>query len=84
MRRHKLLTQGGLQVVSYIDKLPKTTHDLNSFTMDIVLATVSFDYLKKKRTKKLETNNLIKTIITTGGDDADRSDRDVQGNGRQG
>jgi len=38
-RRTKLLRQGKLQIVSFIDSLPKTKHDMNSFTLDIPFAT---------------------------------------------
>ncbi|XP_012277469.1 nuclear RNA export factor 1-like [Orussus abietinus] len=38
-RRRKLLKQGRLPIVSFISTLPRTNHDLNSFTMDICLAT---------------------------------------------
>ncbi|XP_015594371.1 nuclear RNA export factor 1 [Cephus cinctus] len=38
-KRRKLLKQGRLPVVSFISQLPRTKHDLNSFTMDISLVT---------------------------------------------
>ncbi|XP_014209248.1 nuclear RNA export factor 1 [Copidosoma floridanum] len=34
-RRRKLLKQGRLPVVSFISEMPRTKHDLNSFTMDL-------------------------------------------------
>jgi len=40
-RRQKLLKQGRLPVVSFISEMPRTKHLLNTFTMDISLATVS-------------------------------------------
>lgn len=40
-RRCKLLKQGRLPVVSFISEMPQTKHFLDSFTMDITLATVS-------------------------------------------
>ncbi|EZA55621.1 Nuclear RNA export factor, partial [Ooceraea biroi] len=39
VRRQKLLKQGRLSVVSFISELPRTRHFLNTFTMDITLAT---------------------------------------------
>ncbi|XP_066582089.1 nuclear RNA export factor 1-like [Prorops nasuta] len=36
-KRRKLLKQGRLPVVSFISELPRTTHNLNTFTMDISL-----------------------------------------------
>ncbi|XP_043283476.1 nuclear RNA export factor 1 [Venturia canescens] len=39
VRRRKLLKVGRLPVVSYISEMPRTRHDLNSFTMDIGLVT---------------------------------------------
>ena len=41
-RRRKLLKVGRLPVVSFISEMPRTKHDLSSFTMDLNLATVSF------------------------------------------
>ncbi|KAI4502639.1 hypothetical protein M0802_002551 [Mischocyttarus mexicanus] len=38
-KRHKLLKQGKLPVVSFISELPQTKHFLNTFTMDISLVT---------------------------------------------
>ncbi|XP_076636350.1 nuclear RNA export factor 1 isoform X1 [Colletes latitarsis] len=38
-KRHKLLKQGRLPVVSFISEMPQTTHYLNTFTMDIGLVT---------------------------------------------
>lgn len=40
-RREKLLRQGKLPVVSQLCLLPKTTHDPNSFIVDISHASVS-------------------------------------------
>lgn len=40
-RRQKLLKQGRLPVVSFVSEMPRTKHLLNTFTMDISLATVS-------------------------------------------
>jgi len=40
-RRQKLLKQGRLPVVSFVSEMPRTRHLLNTFTMDISLATVS-------------------------------------------
>lgn len=34
-KRHDLLRQGKLSVVAFLDKLPKTEHDLNTFTLDV-------------------------------------------------
>ncbi|CAK9805827.1 Nuclear RNA export factor 1 [Anthophora quadrimaculata] len=38
-KRHKLLKQGRLPVVSFISEMPQTSHYLNTFTMDIGLVT---------------------------------------------
>lgn len=40
-RRFKLLHQGKLDVVSFISKFPKTTHDPTSFVIDMPVAVVS-------------------------------------------
>jgi len=34
-KRHDLLKKGKLSVVAFLDKLPKTEHDLNTFTLDV-------------------------------------------------
>ena len=34
-KRHDLLMKGKLGVVAFLDKLPKTEHDLNTFTLDV-------------------------------------------------
>ncbi|XP_011861620.1 PREDICTED: nuclear RNA export factor 1-like isoform X2 [Vollenhovia emeryi] len=44
-RRHKLLKQGRLPVVSFISEMPKTRHLLNTFTMDITLATQAMMFI---------------------------------------
>lgn len=41
-RRQKLLKHGRLPVVSFISEMPRTRHFLDTFTMDISLATVSY------------------------------------------
>lgn len=38
-KRDRLLHQKRLQVVGFLDKLPKTQHDLTSFTLDVPFAT---------------------------------------------
>lgn len=38
-KRDRLLRQGRLQIVSFLNDLPKTEHDKNSFTLDITFAT---------------------------------------------
>ncbi|XP_076659029.1 nuclear RNA export factor 1 [Halictus rubicundus] len=38
-KRHKLLKQGRLSVVSFISEMPQTMHYINTFTMDISLVT---------------------------------------------
>ena len=40
-RRHALLRRGGLQVVAFLSQLPKTRHDMATFTLDLPLASVS-------------------------------------------
>ena len=37
--RDRLLHQGRLKIVSFLSDLPKTEHFMNSFTLDITLAT---------------------------------------------
>ncbi|KAJ8666848.1 hypothetical protein QAD02_008510 [Eretmocerus hayati] len=39
IRRRKLLKQGRLPVVSFLSEMPRTKHDLSSFTMDLSLVT---------------------------------------------
>ena len=41
MRRQKALKKGKLSIVSQLCELPKTTHDYNSFTVDVDHASVS-------------------------------------------
>lgn len=43
VRRQKLLKHGRLPVVSFISEMPRTKHFLDTFTMDIALATVNYD-----------------------------------------
>jgi len=45
IKRQKLLKQGRLAIVSFISELPRTRHMVNTFTMDIVLVTVSYIFL---------------------------------------
>ena len=40
-RRRKLLKNGRLSVLSAISEIPQTSHDWNSFTMDLSFCTVS-------------------------------------------
>lgn len=40
-RRHDLLRQGKLQVVAFLSKLPKTEHDMNTFTLDVPFSSES-------------------------------------------
>lgn len=40
-RRLKLLKQGNLAVVSFLQDMPKTKHDIHSFTVDLTIFTVS-------------------------------------------
>ncbi|XP_011875423.1 PREDICTED: nuclear RNA export factor 1-like [Vollenhovia emeryi] len=44
-RRHKLLKQGRLPVVSFISEMPKTRHLLNTFTTDITLVTQAMMFI---------------------------------------
>lgn len=44
-RRQKLLKQGRLPVVSYITEMPRTKHLLDTFTMDITLATQAMMFI---------------------------------------
>lgn len=41
--RQKLVKQGHLAVVSFLQEMPQTKHDMHSFTVDLTLFTVSFD-----------------------------------------
>ena len=52
-RRRKLLKQGRLPVVSFISGMPRTKHDLSSFTMDLSLVTVSIFLLTFLIIKKI-------------------------------
>ncbi|KAL6434115.1 hypothetical protein ACFW04_005925 [Cataglyphis niger] len=45
VRRQKLLKYGRLPVVSFISEMPQTRHLLNTFTMDIVLATQTMMFI---------------------------------------
>ena len=38
-RRDRLLHQKRTQIIGFLDKLPKTQHDLTSFTLDVPFAT---------------------------------------------
>ena len=38
-KRDRLLHQKRLQIIGFLDKLPKTQHDLTSFTLDVPFAT---------------------------------------------
>jgi len=38
-RRDRLLHQKGTQIIGFLDKLPKTQHDITSFTLDVPFAT---------------------------------------------
>jgi len=40
-KRHDLLRRGKLQVVAFLSKLPKTEHDLSSFTLDVPFTSPS-------------------------------------------
>lgn len=40
-RRMKLLKQGHLAVVSFLQEMPQTKHDIHSFTVDLTIFTVS-------------------------------------------
>lgn len=41
-RRLKLLKQGSVEIISFLKDMPETKHDMHSFTVDLVLFTVSF------------------------------------------
>ena len=43
--RERLLKKGRLQVVSELSALPKTTHDANSFVVDVNLLSVSCGFV---------------------------------------
>ncbi|KAL6254195.1 hypothetical protein P5V15_014817 [Pogonomyrmex californicus] len=45
IKRQKLLKQGRLPVVSFISEMPRTRHLLNTFTMDISLATQTMMFI---------------------------------------
>lgn len=40
-RRMKLLKQGQLAIVTYLQEMPQTKHDIHSFTVDLTVCTVS-------------------------------------------
>jgi len=40
-KRHDLLKTGKLSVVAFLEKLPKTEHDMNTFTLDVPFSTES-------------------------------------------
>ena len=40
-KRHDLLRRGKLGVVAFLEKLPKTEHDMNTFTLDVPFSTSS-------------------------------------------
>ena len=40
-KRHDLLKTGKLGVVAFLEKLPKTEHDMNTFTLDVPFSTES-------------------------------------------
>lgn len=43
--RFRLLKHTRLNVVAFLNELPKTQHDVNSFVVDISAQTVSVDFL---------------------------------------
>ncbi|XP_011168570.1 nuclear RNA export factor 1 [Solenopsis invicta] len=45
IKRQKLLKQGRLPVVSFVSEMPRTKHLLNTFTMDISLATQTMMFI---------------------------------------
>jgi len=40
-KRHDLLRKGKLQIVAFLSKLPKTEHDMNTFTLDLPFTSES-------------------------------------------
>lgn len=42
-RRYKLLKQGSVAIVDFLKDMPESKHDMHSFTVDLVLFTVSCD-----------------------------------------
>ena len=40
-KRHDLLRRGRLSVVAFLTKLPKTEHDMNTFTLDVPFTSES-------------------------------------------
>lgn len=40
-RRFKLLKKGSVEIVNFIKEMPESKHDMHSFTVDLVLYTVS-------------------------------------------
>lgn len=47
--RFRLLKHTRLNVVAFLNELPKTQHDVNSFVVDISAQTVSTDFLPDSR-----------------------------------
>jgi len=46
--RHRLLHRGRENIIDFLEKLPKTKHDLGSFIVDVPLATVSILFYFKR------------------------------------
>lgn len=44
-RRFKLLKQGSAAILTFLKEMPETKHDMHSFTVDLVLFTVSSIFL---------------------------------------
>lgn len=72
-RRTKLLRTGKLAIVSFLNELPKTEHDLNSFTLDIPFATerlmtftVSGVFREREDRKPIRAFNRMFVVVPQG------------------
>jgi len=62
-QRHRLLHKGKENIINFLEKLPKTKHDLGSFIIDVPLATVSIlFYFKKMSAQYLFSLRLMHNI----------------------
>lgn len=69
-RQNKLLQKGRLPIVSFLSELPKTQHDLSSFTLDVPLITPSLmaftvTGLFKEREKNKSVRHFNRCFLVT-------------------
>lgn len=72
-RRYKLLRQGKLSIISFLNDLPKTSHDFNSITLDLPFATerlmtftVTGLYKERKHDNPIRHFNRMFVVVPQG------------------